>query len=427
MENSTNKAESKLRNLNIPHALFDFLIIVIAYVLAFSHTYLVTYLLIPDSFSQKLLGVVPTMPTNMSFFAIAVITLPLVLRRSFPKICLFLCLVSLYVVQLIAKDLEVSFIPLLIALSSLCSKRNLTESFIFSILSIIAEIILNLTIERTILSNFFLFQNVALLVAFAGIGIALRTSKDLIASANLRAMETERASRANSQKRLEEERVAIARELHDITAHSLSAISIQAAACEAQMDQNIDEAKNTISLIRRISKNSLSEIRHMIGVLREESAEEIGAELAPSMGTESLEEVREYLRAAGVDCKIDFNNYDSKLVPAYVDIAIFGICREAATNIVKHANASSSSIDIKIVEAQTPQDSDAKKATLNYVSLTITDNGVGLPKDYKSGDGHGVEGMGERVFALGGTFSIQNKEKYHGTEIIATFPLKNEK
>ena len=415
--------KAKVEKITASQIFIEVLIVIAAFCAAFLQTYLTTGVLVPDTVSQKLLGIAPSKPTTLSVAGIVAITLPLIVRRRFPRISLFLCLFALCAVQLMTKELSISIIPLLVALATVCSAKPINEAFGAGISCIVVAIVLGLLDERTILSNFFLFQNVALIAATAGLGIAFRTSRDLITSANLRTLETEKAARANTSKRLEEERVAIARELHDITAHSLSAISIQAAACEAQIDKNTEQAKETIGLIRKISKDSLAEIRRMIGVLRDSSAEDVEADLAPSMGTSTLPEIEKYLEAAGVGCSIDFHNYDESLVPTYLDIAIFGLCREAATNIVRHAHAENATIDIYIREEGDVDARACKIKALKYVSLDIRDDGVGLPANFKQGDGHGVEGMGERVVALGGSFSIDNISEAGGTRIFALFPL----
>lgn len=427
METLTPEIKNKFETLTASQVLIEVLIVLGSFFAAYLQTYMTTGVLIPDQFSQKLLGIDPMTPSYMGFIGISLITLPLVIRKQFPKTCLFLCLCMLCIVQIMAKDMTISIIPLLVALATVCSSKPINEAFVAGFSCIIIAVFLGLLGQRTILSNFFLFQNVALIAATAGLGIAFRTSRDLVASANLRTIETKKAARANTSKRLEEERVAIARELHDITAHSLSAISIQAAACEAQIDKEPSQAKETIALIRKISKDSLSEIRRMIGVLRDSSAEDVGADLAPSMGTSSLPEIEKYLEAAGVKCSIEFNNYEATNVPAYLDIAIFGLCREAATNIVRHASAENATIDIQIRDANELSSIKSSSDFDQVVVLSINDDGVGLPENFRQGDGHGVEGMGERVVALGGNFSINNASDAGGTVIYATFPLHAKK
>lgn len=124
--------------------------------------------------------------------------------------------------------------------------------------------------------------------------------------------------------------------MHDITAHSLSAVSIQAAAAERLVDRDPAAAKEAIAEVRRTSKGALEEIRAMIGVLR---AEEGPAETTPTQGTDRMGDLVSYLEGADIEVTLDETAYDRACVPAFIDVALFGIAREAATNIVRHAGA----------------------------------------------------------------------------------------
>ena len=203
--------------------------------------------------------------------------------------------------------------------------------------------------------------------------------------------------------------MAIAREIHDITAHSLTAVSIQAAAAEKMIDRNPEAAREVIVQVRDTSKSALEEIRSMIGVLRNENQE---AETAPTQGTDRLDDLVEYACEAGLEVQLDVEDYHKDAVPAYVDVALFGIAREAVTNTVRHAQASWVRVALS---------SDAR-----FAHLTVEDNGKGATS-LNSG-GHGVQGMEERVRVLGGHFSASNRTQ-GGFTITADVPLNeaNEK
>lgn len=379
---------------------------------------------IPDSFVRKMLGIGITAPTRYSLAVIATTSLPLIFRRRYSWATFIVCLFAWVMSSMKGDDSVVSIVPLLISLVTLCAMRPMEDSFLAALVSFLAVGFLPALTCKTILTNLMLVQNVSLVFAGAGVGVAFKTSRDLIRSAEMRVEQAEKTAKATTEKRLEEERVAIARELHDITAHSLTAISIQAAAAEAQFDKDPQQAKKTIEGIRKISKDSLKEIRRMIGVLREPTDAEESLELAPNVGTEELEEIREYLKNAGIGCEIVINGYDKEKVPGFVDIAIFGICREATTNIVKHAHASNVEITISYDEDEGSSGASHNKKSTKNVRLRIKDNGVGLKDDLKNTQGHGVEGMGERCVALGGTFEIKNAEE-GGTLIEAVLPVNN--
>ena len=378
-------------------------------------------LLIPDEFTRRILKITFASPTGYAFLVIGATSLPLIFRRRYSWLTFIVCLVAWGVSAIKGSDSVVSIIPLLISLVTLCALRPMEDAFVASLISFLFVGLLPVFTSNTVLTNLMLVQNLSLVFAGAGVGIAFKTTRDLMRSAELRIQKTEETAKVKTEKRLEEERVAIARELHDITAHSLSAISIQAAAAEAQFDKEPEQAKETIGAIRKIAKDSLAEIRRMIGILREPTDADAGPELAPNMGTEELSEIRDYLKAAGTVCAIELNNYNRELVPSFVDITIFGICREAATNIVKHAKATNVTIQISLVDAEDVGGFLDKKPNERNVVLKIIDNGVGLGDDFGKTGGHGVEGMRERCMALGGTFNITNGEA-GGCEITVVLP-----
>ena len=204
-----------------------------------------------------------------------------------------------------------------------------------------------------------------------------------------RAEEAERTREEVAARRVEEERVRIAREVHDITAHSLSAVSIQTAAVERLIDRDPAAAREAVSLAHETAKEALEEIRAMIGVLKTGDS---SAETTPTEGTARLMDLADYLQEAGVTTTLDVSGYDREATPAFIDIALFGIAREATTNIVRHAHAKNASIVLE---------SDGARAL-----LTVQDDGdgsSGAADGASPTGGHGIDGMRERAKLLGGT------------------------
>ncbi len=380
---------------------------------------------IPDSFTRRMLGINAFTPTLYGLFAVFLTVLPLVVRRKSSWGAFILSLSSWFFFDFQIGDAAALMLPVLIALASLSGLRNTVEAFIAALISLCTVVFMPGAVHQSVLSTLLLLQNFAFVIATTGGGMAFKMSRDLVKAANERARQAEQAASAETKRRLEEERVAIARELHDITAHSLSAISIQAAAAEAQLSSSVDEARCSIELIRKTSKDSLNEIRRMIGILREGDLDKASVDLAPSLGTENLSNIINYLSSAGVECELSKGNYDETQVPKYVDIAIYGIVREATTNIARHSHATTSSISISICDYAQGVYIVGDRQASRYVRLTVSDNGIGFKENDDKTGGHGIEGMRERVAALGGNFSI--REGLHGGTILsATFPLINE-
>lgn len=203
----------------------------------------------------------------------------------------------------------------------------------------------------------------------------------------------------------------IAREVHDITAHSLSAVIVQAGAAERLIDKDPVRVKEAIHEIRSASKSALEELREMVGVLREPLSE---AELAPTAGLDRIGEIVSYLEYSGIEVSLR-SELDDVEIPAYLGMAIFRITREAATNIVRHAKAKRVSIDLT--------------HTSSEVRLNITDDGAGKSEDClwegvssSLGVGHGIDGMRERAVALGGTF-LASPCSGGGFRVSASLPM----
>ena len=150
----------------------------------------------------------------------------------------------------------------------------------------------------------------------------------------------------------------------------------------------------------------------MIGVLRQGEAT---AETEPTKGTDRLGDLAAYLEGAGVKVRVDDSCYDRAKVPAYVDVAVYGIVREAATNIVRHSSASAATVRLALAD--------------DGVRLTVEDNGRGgaasgnaVSGNLSSSGGHGITGMSERARLLGGTFEAAPKFG-DGFRVEAFLPL----
>lgn len=378
-------------------------------------------ILIPDAFIRRMLGVNDVSPSTFGAAACMLTCLPLLFRRRYSWICLILTTLIWFIFDLYIGDAALSILPPLVGLATLSWARSTTEAIAGGCFLLLIVVLTPFFSRPTTLTTLTFLQNFAFVVAVAGFGISFHTTKELIKSAELRAEKAEEASRAEAERKVEEERVAIARELHDITAHSLSAITIQAAAAEAQLDKDKDAARSAIQNIRKTSKDSLNEIRNMIGVLRDERNEDVGASLTPTLDTTSMNDLATYLENAGIKCKVNMHNYSFTQVPKFVDIAIFGIAREATTNIVKHSHAKNAEIDLDIADIRLTNDEDDVRSE-KCAKLIIKDDGKGIKKSWKKTAGHGVEGMKERVETLSGKFTMTNIEP-SGCCISVLIPL----
>ncbi len=220
---------------------------------------------------------------------------------------------------------------------------------------------------------------------------------------NRAALEREVSIReAAGQRRLADERLRIARDVHDVVAHAMVAINVQAGVAAHLIDDDTEQAREALLHIKRTSGDALTDLRATLGVLREPLQ---AAPVGPAAGLEDLDGVANQLRAAGVDVGVDVDTGAS--VPAPVHAASYRIVQEALTNVLRHADARRVSIVARTAD--------------ETLSLVVADDGAGRAPE-TTGAGAGVRGMRERAEALGGTLTAGPVER-QGWRVEASLPL----
>ena len=377
-------------------------------------------LLIPDETLRRMLGIEAVVPTAFALIALAATVAPVVVRRTAPWASFSLSTLFWCVFQSQMGAVSLPLMGPLVALFTLAFERERNETLVAGGLALIALAFTPAVSSSWTLTSLTFMQNAAFLAVAAFAGYALRVRQEYVKAAEARAVEAERTRESEAQRRVEEERVRIAREVHDITAHSLSAVSIQAAVAERLVESDPPAAKEAISTVRSTAKSALEEMRAMIGVLRSGEA----AETEPTRGTGFLGELARYLEDAGITCEVRDSLYNRAYVPAFVDVALYGIAREATTNIVRHAQASNARImlwtDIE--------------GTAGSANLVVRDDGRGGAQsraarlegregDEGAREGHGVEGMAERAHVLRGFFETADLAD-GGFEVSVSIPFE---
>ena len=214
----------------------------------------------------------------------------------------------------------------------------------------------------------------------------------------------EREADAEAERRLDEERLHIAREVHDVVAHAMVAINVQAGVAAHLLDDDADQAREALLQIKRTSGDALRDLRATLGILRDPGQ---AAPTGPAAGLGDLEGVAAQLRAAGIDVTLDVAAAGS--VPTPVHAASYRIVQEALTNVLRHARARTVS-----VVARSDED---------MLTLVVEDDGDGAANGGSSeGAGAGVRGMRERAEALGGMLSAGPGED-GGWRVTAALPL----
>jgi signal transduction histidine kinase len=223
------------------------------------------------------------------------------------------------------------------------------------------------------------------LVASLILGETTRGRRAYLEEVEERAIEAERTREDEARRRAGEERVRIARELHDILAHRISMISVQSGVGAHLMDRDPDQARRALNAVNQASKEALQELRATLGLLRQVDAPE---PRSPAPGLAQLGGVMASATAAGVEVRLDITG-EPRNLPSGVDLAAYRIVQESLTNVIRHARAATARIAIAYRRAE--------------VVIEVEDDGRGVDDgEPVAGGGNGLLGMRERATALGG-------------------------
>jgi signal transduction histidine kinase len=251
---------------------------------------------------------------------------------------------------------------------------------------------------------------------FVGIAIA---NRNYVHSARMQAA---RQDARDAQRRVEEERLRIARELHDVVAHTMATITVQAAAATQLLRTRPDEAAESLKAIRAASKEGLRELRTILDVLRTaDSTDEPADPTQPTPGLSRLAALAAGVRAAGLPVTVTVTGQPRDL-PAVTDLSAFRIIQEALTNTLRHAGPATAAVtvdygsaELRVEITDTGHGLAGSAAEAAYAAFVV-EGGFPVPapvavrRDRDVGPpgavGHGLRGMRERAAAAGGTIDI---------------------
>lgn len=228
--------------------------------------------------------------------------------------------------------------------------------------------------------------NVALLAAVLLLGEAVRHRRAWAQEVRERLRQAEEHRAEEAARRLEDERFRIARELHDVLAHTIAAVSVQAGVAAELIADSPDQARKSLQIIREQIREAIGELRAMVALLRGSGPEVLHA---PAPGLGELETLVRFAGRAGVDVECSVTGQVRPL-PAAIELTAYRIVQESLTNVVRHAHASWARVSVHYEPLA--------------LVLRIEDNGWGSDA-VTADDGHGLVGMRERATALGGSLT----------------------
>ena len=346
----------------------------------------------------------------MVFALVAIAAVSLAWRRRFPLTVLGVSLGCVAVYSLLGYVNGTALLDVMIALYTVATIVSSREALIAGLVTLVCLLV------TTAIGNPFgalgggEFLIPAEIVAAVSIGVALGNRRAYLSAVEERADQAERTREEEAARRVDAERLRIARELHDAVAHTLSMINVQAGAAAHIARDHPDQAAAALEAIRLASKEGLREMRSIVNVLRQSDEAEA---TQPAPGLAMLDDLVATTNRAGLNTTLRVVGTPRRLA-ATVDLAAYRIIQESLTNTIRHAGPASATVSLAWSD--------------DRLGLEVRDTGRGASASdgpagsAVSGAGHGLVGMRERALAAGGTFEAGSSPG-GGFAVHAELPL----
>jgi signal transduction histidine kinase len=319
-----------------------------------------------------------------------------VFRRSQPVPVLVISVILVFAYHAMSYPAIGNF-PLVVPLFTVAVTGHTTAAVVATAISVVGTLGWMLAGESQpfLLSFSIVVREAAVLVAVVMAGIAIRNRR-------LLAMETRerlRLARVEQDVRAASERMRIARELHDIVAHTVAVIGIQARVATDALADDPQQARKALDVISASTREATSELRATIDVLREGE----DAPLTPTPGLSQVPALVDSVESGGLPVDLVVSGAQRRL-PGSVELTAYRVIQESLTNVVRHAGASKAGVTIEF--------------SPGTLTVTVTDDGIGG----ETGPGFGLRGMRERVVAAGGTL-VAGATGNGGFQVRAELPV----
>jgi signal transduction histidine kinase len=348
----------------------------------------------------------PTTP--LTWALVVLLVAPILTHRRFPLASLAVCLTALLAYGA-GRYVAYPGLPVLVLTFDI-ALHSKARVALAALVASAAAIAVTLALQPNSVADpsEWVANGLGLLVAWL-IGRNLRHHQARGAELQVRAERLERERQAEARRAVTEERLRIARELHDVIAHSMSVIAVQSAVGHHVMDTQPDQARQALAAIEATSRSALTEMRRLLGVLRQEG--QTRGSLAPPPGLADLDSLVSQVQDTGLQVCVKVDGQRGP-VPPGVDLSAYRIIQEALTNVIKHANCPSATVTICY--------------RADSVTVEIADKGPATPgagvAPARNGSGHGIIGMRERVAVFGGQFTA-GPGPDGGFRVRARFPV----
>ncbi len=341
----------------------------------------------------------------LTTIGIVVASLPVLLRGSAPLLAYVVAYVGLFVLMAGHPPYNTMPAPVVLCAYAIAERHGLRAAIVTGALSLPLVLTILQVFSPHGLLDWGTAQNLALVQLPLALGVAVHTRRAYTTMLIERAEEAERTREEEAQHRVDEERLRIARDVHDVVAHAMVCINVQAGVGAHLLSRDPGRAYDTLRTIKQVSGDALTDLRAMLGLLREDAA---GDPAPPVQRLADLGDLRESLLAAGVDLALDVDPA-ARALPASVDATCFRIVQEALTNTLKHAAPTAAQVRVARGD--------------DRVVVEVLDDGGTAPAPLtQTGAGQGLRGMRERLTALGGSLEAGPRAE-GGWRVWASLPV----
>jgi signal transduction histidine kinase len=329
--------------------------------------------------------------TVLTWLLTVVIVAPILTHRRFPRASVAVCLAA---VALFAVGRYVAYpgyaIFVLTFDIALHSDEQISVPTLFAS-AVVLGVAVDLQPAKVAVLATYLLSEIFVGAAWLA-GWNLRRRRAHWAELQARTERLEREREEEARRAVTEERLRIARELHDVIAHSMSVIAVQSAVGNHVIDTQPAEAHQALAAIEATSRSALTEMRRLLGVLRQEG--EPRGSLTPAPGLADLSSLVSQVQDAGLQVWINVEGQRGS-VPPGIDLSAYRVIQEALTNVIKHADSAAATVTIRY------RDDSVTVEIANQAPATPV---ARIPAP-RAGSGHGIIGMRERVAVFGGQFA----------------------
>ena len=322
---------------------------------------------------------------TLATVVVVITCLTLAVRRTVPLTCALVVLLTWPLVFTVAPMLVLfwgQFVPMAVAVFSVARHGRGRHGVYGGLVGACTLLFMDLRVEALQSAGEIVFHWMVFTIAWS-FGWGLRVMEHRAKDSMQRAIDVEVASAERTMAAIVEERTRIARELHDVVAHSVTMMVVQAGAAEQVVDEDPDHVRTALETIRKTGTDALAEMRRVVAMLRDNDE---SGELAPQPSVEGIPALVEEARRGGLDASLVVEGTERPL-PVGLDLAAYRIVQEGLTNVRRHASATHARVVLRYAE--------------NDVEIEVRDDGAGS-EPRRAAEGHGLIGMRERAALYGG-------------------------